>query len=104
MSYVALSKLGYQKDKSDPESVVWFEEGDEVKGVDKEVVEQWKVNGTIGEPPPALAHVAAEKEQLEARVAQLEQQLEDAKKEQTGSSSSTAPSAPAKVTPTKSTP
>jgi hypothetical protein len=78
---VAISKIGHQV--SDDE-VVWFEPGEEVSGhgITDEDIQRWRDNGTVGEPPSLLPSVTAEKEALEARVAELEKQLTDAKKQQ----------------------
>ena len=80
MTVIAIAQLLYQKDDKDPDSVVTIEPGEEVKGVPKEVVDVWKANGTVGDPPPVLASIVEEKDALKDRVAELEQQLADAKK------------------------
>ena len=58
-----------------------FEPGEVVKGhgVTKELVEVLRANGSVAEPPATLPDVVAEKEALEARVAELTKQLDDAK-------------------------
>lgn len=82
---VAIARLGVELEGKDGEvTYKYFEPGDEVKGVGvtKELVAQWRENGSVGDPPAVLPSVAAEKEALEARVAELEKQLDDAKKAQ----------------------
>lgn len=97
MTVVAIAKVGYEKDEGDVNSIVWFEPGEEVKGAPKEVVQQWRDNGSVGDPPEVLPSVVQEKEVLEARVAELERLLEEAKKP-------AAPATPAKAAPAKATP
>ncbi len=109
MTVVAIAKVGYEKTPGDVESVVWFEAGEEIKDAPKEVVEQWKANGSVGDPPASLPSVVAEKEQLEARVAELERQLEEAKnppKDEVKDANPDASksTATAKTTPPKTTP
>ncbi len=94
MTVVAIAKVGYEKNPGDVNSIVWFEAGEEVKGAPKEVVEVWKASGSVGDPPEVLPSVVQEKEALEARVAELEQQLADAKK-------AAAPATPTKAAPSK---
>jgi len=99
MAIVALSTVGYQKDDKDPDSVVWFEPDDEIKGAPEDVVAQWVANGSVGEPAPIAANVMEEKDALEARVAELEALLEEAKKPATAPAATPAKAAPAKATP-----
>lgn len=70
------------EDKDGNVTYYQFEPGDEVKGhgVTKELLDALKANGSVGEPPPILPSVVAEKEALEARVAELEAELAAAKK------------------------
>jgi hypothetical protein len=60
-------------------------------------METWKANGTVGEPAPLLPSVVAEKEALEARVAELEAQLAAAKDE--GNKPAPKPPAPTPAKP-----
>jgi len=110
MTVIAIARVGYEENEGDVDSIVWFEPGDEIKGAPDEIVEQWKASGSVGDPPEALPSVVEEKKALEARVADLEAQLEAAKKSAADESASAAKpaasstSTPAKSTPTKSTP
>lgn len=79
MAVLAIATVGYQRDDADPTNVVWFAPGEEIKNVPDEVVDVWKTNGTVGDPPATLPSVVAEKERLEAQVAELERQLAEAK-------------------------
>lgn len=73
-----------------------FEPGEVVKGhgVTKELIETLRANGSVAEPPATLPDVVAEKDALEARVAELEQKLEDAKKAAKEPAPPTAPVTP----------
>jgi hypothetical protein len=82
MGLVAFSEIRHGKDDGD---VVVIPEGEPVKGLPKEVVEELKAVGAVGEEPKAssetqeeLAEVTSERDRLADEVEQLRQQLAEA--------------------------
>lgn len=61
-------------------SVVTINEGEAVKGLPKEVVDDLKAQGLVGDAPVASEVQEAEADALRARVVELEAELEAAKK------------------------
>jgi len=78
MATVALTRIVYGKD--DGERVV-IEEGETVKGLPKETLDELREAGAIGSPPEAASGLVDERDALQARVEELEAQLEAAKKD-----------------------
>lgn len=83
MANVAYTRIEHGKDDG---SVVVVEEGDEVKGLPSDVVKDLKEQGLVGAPLTSSAEASEEVEELEeqnaelqARVRELEQALQEAK-------------------------
>jgi hypothetical protein len=89
MATVALTGIKYGKEDG---SLVEFDEGDDVKASDfpKDVFEDLKKQGAIGTPPrpreedASAAELEEENNALQERVKDLEKQLAEAKKPDTG--------------------
>lgn len=96
MADVALTTIQHGTDDGD---VVVIREGDEVKGLPKEVVADLKEQGLIGEPAATPAQSDDEKKALKARIAELEGQLADANKEKPNDSGTGQTSTPTPPTP-----
>lgn len=78
---IAFTEIRHGKDDG---SVVVINEGDEVKGLPKDVVEGLKAQGIIGEQTSAaeVEDLNEENEELRAEVAELKKKLAEATKPQ----------------------
>lgn len=78
---IAFTEIRHGKDDG---SVVVINEGDEVKGLPKDVVEDLKAQGIIGEQTSAaeVEDLNEENEELRAEVAELKKKLAEATKPQ----------------------
>ena len=74
MANVALTTIRHGKDDG---SVVVVKEGDEVKGLPKDVVEDLKSQGLIGEPAVSTVEQDEQVEKLEAENEDLQKQVEE---------------------------
>jgi hypothetical protein len=92
MALVALTNIKHGKDDG---TLVEFAAGDEVKGLDKETLGNLKELGVVGEPTVTQSQKDEEKEALEARVAQLEAELEAERKDHKKDGGETDPGHPA---------
>lgn len=84
MSDVALTEIRHGKEDGE---VVVVKEGDEVKGLPKDVVENLKEQGLIGAPPVStveqnekVEELEQENEDLQKQVEKLQAELAEAKK------------------------
>ncbi len=60
-------------------AVTVFEPGDKVTGFDKDALEEMRLNGSVGDPPPDVTKYADENEALKAEVEELKSELSAAK-------------------------
>jgi hypothetical protein len=76
MAEVALTRIVHGEEDG---SRTVIEEGGSVKDLPKDVVDELREAGAVGTPPAAASGLADERDALQARVAELEAQLAEAK-------------------------